>query len=233
MEKEVKHCCKYEVLSLNSCKQVFFYSEIEDGWYKSISKSSNGLFVPLGLDLSKYKSNIRNKNSFYKVAFYGNYSWYPNNDGLHYLLESIWPYITERRPDIRLEVAGRNIPRWANKYRKYRSIAFFDEVDNIEDFILQSDIILSPIRIGGGVRLKVLEALALQRPVVATSASREGIVDCDKTGILTANTPFEFFSAIEYLLSSDAAWNELSLSGKKFIEQHYDYRRNLNHFFTD
>ena len=230
---EIEYCLKCELGAFQSCKQVFFYSEDEANWYKSVSGCSNGSNVSIGLDLDKYIPITRSNNRPFKIIFYGNYSWHPNNDGLRYLLEDIWPYISSRRSDVHLEIAGRNLPKWTRKFLSYKSLSFVGEVSNIGDFISHADIVLSPIRIGGGVRLKVIEAMALGRPVIATAISKEGMVESDNCGIITANSPEEFYYSINYLLSSDSTWNNISISSRNYVYSHYDYKHNLNCFFND
>jgi glycosyltransferase involved in cell wall biosynthesis len=221
---EAARCQKREIESLTACKHVFFYSKDEANWYRQISGSDNGNYIPLGLDLEKYIVEPRPSNSPFRVAYYGNYSWYPNEDGLRYLLEEIWPVLAVHRSDVVLEIAGRKLPRWTERFLNIKSIRFVGEVDSIEKFISQSDIVLAPIRIGGGIRLKILEAMALGRPVIATSVAMEGNAAVVGSEILVANSADEYSSQVDYLLSSSKVWHDVANAARSYINRVHDYK---------
>lgn len=223
LKLEAGRCEKRELETFQTCNRVLFYSADEAQWYQSTSEIDNGTYIPLGLDLEKYKIKPRISNNPYRLVFYGNYTWYPNEDGLHYLLEEIWPVLAANRSDVVLEIAGRKLPRWTERFQNTKSIRFVGEVDSIEKFISRADIVLAPIRIGGGVRLKILEAMALGRPVVATSIALEGNAAVAGAEVLVANTAGDFASQVDYLLSSGDVWQGIANAARSYINRVHDY----------
>lgn len=219
---EAKRAERKEFSTFACADGTFFYSQDELLWYRSRG-GTNGQKVEFGLDMAAYRPSDRPRNYPYQIAFYGGFTWHPNSDALAYLLGEVWPAITALRSDVLLRIAGHAIPRWAFE-KKCANTQIVGPVEDISAFISSSDVVLAPLRVGGGTRVKILEAMALARPVVATSVALEGNGSEVGKDVLLADSPNEFAKQVSALLSSGARWSEIAQNGRRFVELHHDLR---------
>ncbi len=129
-----------------------------------------------------------------KFLYIGDFRWMENRDAAQHLIRDFWPAIHEVYPDAHLRIVGKNAP-----HGPY----FVGEVDNIQDELNAADIILAPIRVGGGTKYKILEAMAAGLPVITTSLGIIGIHGEDKKHFLIAENAADVLESISYLLDSD------------------------------
>lgn len=225
---EAKRADIEELAILENFQKVFFYGEEDLRYYRDQTGSSNGSKVSLGLDLTRYPVSPEHLDSDVKVvAFYGAFSWYPNTDALKYLLEEIWPHVVENFDNVVLKIAGRSIPEWVHSYVN-QSVEFVGEVNSMQEFVSSSDVVLSPVRIGGGTRLKVLEALAWGRPVISTTIGLEGNKEKILDSVRIADTPEQFLTEIQLLLRNKELWRKCVENGLEYVRKEHDCRTNLS-----
>jgi glycosyltransferase involved in cell wall biosynthesis len=157
------------------------------------------------------------------VAMVGNFHHPPNVDGLRWLLDDIWPRVRAQVPNAQLRVAGPEcpVPDAALEARGVRMVGFVDDIDVFFD---EAAVSLGPYRFGGGVKIKVLEALARGCPVVATSVGAEGleIVDGDHFGLATDSESFA--AAIVQLLKDPVLAARRGQAGRVHVERHFSYQ---------
>ena len=223
---EAKKAEREEFRILGNFKTVFFYCDEDLQYFRHKTGLKGGCKVNLGLDMERYVVVPRETGPSKVVVFYGACSWYPNADALRYLLEDIWPLVAKKRNDVLLRIAGRGVPDWAYKFTN-RQVEIVGEVSSMQKFVASSDVVLSPVRIGGGVRLKILEAMAWGRPVISTSIGLEGNEVSNQSSVRVANSPEEFLVEIELLLSDSGLWDDCVCQGLQYIKREYDYRENL------
>jgi glycosyltransferase involved in cell wall biosynthesis len=111
-----------------------------------------------------------------RVVFVGSLDWRPNLDGVRLLLDAIFPAVRRREPDAVLELVGRNPPEWLRAACAGRpGVELHGSVADVRPFLARAGVLAVPLRIGGGSRLKILEALASGVPVVSTRVGAEGL----------------------------------------------------------
>jgi len=137
--------------------------------------------VPIGINLEKlpindlYETDTPAANRKECSLFYiGALDWMPNVEGLDWFLRHVWPKVQQRYPYTVFRIAGRNMPP---KYRtlRQRQIEVLGEVENAYQFMTENDIMVVPLFTGSGMRVKIIEGMALKRPIVATRIAVEGI----------------------------------------------------------
>lgn len=174
----------YEKDSLAACDFVFSYGEYELVQLKSEMSISNAWYRPVPIDIDFLNcSHERVHPCTTKItndvfSFFGDYGWYPNLDGVFYILTSVWPDIKKAIPSAKLHIAGRNATKeLVALCANTPGVVFFGEVDDIGYFLSDVSFVLSPIRIGGGIRLKVIEGMASSKVVIVNECSSEGVID--------------------------------------------------------
>lgn len=150
--------------------------------------------------------------------------WYPNEDSLEFFVSEIFPEIRKQRPDIIFSIVGRR-PKESlrQKFQSLPGVAFHGEVQDVRPFLSAAVVVVVPLRIGGGSRLKILEALAAGKAVVSTSVGAEGLELNSGEHLLIADDPKEFARKVVELLQSPERRNRLGQAGRQRIIERYDW----------
>ena len=156
------------------------------------------------------------------VIFVGAHNYFPNADGLRFLFAEIWPLILAARPSARLRVVGPSPPADIVAPQP-PNVTFEGYVADIVSEVGRAAIAIAPLRIGGGTRLKIVEAMALARPVVATSIGAEGIAVQHDRDLFIADTPRGFANAVLRLLEQPGEAAALGLRGRRLVEEAYSW----------
>jgi polysaccharide biosynthesis protein PslH len=157
------------------------------------------------------------------ILFYGTLSYYPNLDGLLFFLREVMPIVRRGHPSARLKVVGADPPEAIRRFEA-SDITFTGFVPDLRPHLESASVVIAPLRIGGGTRLKVLEAMAMAAPVVSTSLGAEGIAVTSGREVLLADTAESFAADVIRVLRDDSLAAELGGAGRRLIERSYDWR---------
>ncbi len=186
---------------------------------------------PFGVDLTDYKvSSITNKNSIFHI---GSMDWLPNQEGINWFLEKVWTDVIKSYPSVEFNLAGKNMPQILLNFQQ-ANVNVLGEVENAVDFINQHSIMVVPLFAGSGMRIKIIEAMALQKVVIATSIAAEGINYKSGKNIIIANTAKEFVDAIGQCLVNKELVSEIGENARIMVTSSYDNKvivNNLVEFF--
>jgi len=157
---------------------------------KILQPSASTYVVPAGVS-NEYFEDIVVIKEPYTISFFGGFDWIPNQDALYWFIQEIFPAVQKKYPQTKLVVIGKNVP---TKLKKFESstILFKGFVENLRSEVKKTQLTIAPYRIGGGMRLKILESFAMKVPVVATAIGCEGIECTHGQNILIGDTPEEF-----------------------------------------
>jgi len=159
-----------------------------------------------------------------KLLFCGGLTWYPNQDAMRFFFADVWPLLIRNVPEVEMCVIGRSPPAWLQRIARDDSrVRVTGFVDDVRPFFGNATVYVCPIRDGGGTRLKILDALAMGLPLVATRFACSGIDVKEGEHVLFAETPEEFVLQIRRVLDDAALWRALSTAGRILIEQHYSW----------
>lgn len=161
----------------------------------------------------------------YALAYLGSMRRKENIDAVEYFTENIFPLIKRSLPQASLVVIGSSPPDKMLGYSGKNGILITGWVDNISGYILDAQVFIAPIRIGGGVLVKVLEAMALGIPVVATSIANEGIAAKEGESILIADDPLLFAEKVLKLLNDPELASRIGRAGREFININHSQER--------
>jgi len=183
-----------------------------------------------GVDLDEFKFNEPKNKNGKKLLFIGNFTYFPNVDGINYFYNSVFKNLEE---DISLTIVG----------KKVQTLPFADDpriegkefVPKIADEYEKSDLVVSPIRLGGGTNFKVLEAMAKGIPVVSLPHRLEGLGLKDGRDIIVANNDDEFKDKIKMLLNDFDLRKRISKKARELVERDYSWEvigRRLAHVWN-
>jgi polysaccharide biosynthesis protein PslH len=174
--------------------------------------------VPNSVDLQQYGvvKTLKQANS---LIFAGAFTFAPNYAAMCWFIQEVLPHVRAAVPGVRLTITGNHAGK---PLPTVEGITLTGHVDDIGSLVSSATASIAPIHSGGGTRLKILEAMALRTPVVATSKGAEGLNVVDGKHLLIADTPQEFASAILSLLHSPQLQHELAENGYQLIRTQYD-----------
>ena len=156
------------------------------------------------------------------MVFTGLMSYFPNNHGLLYFLDEVFPHVLRQEPGARLYVVGKS-PSQALRRRASEKIIVTGFVDDVRPYIARGEIYIIPLLIGGGIRGKALEAMAMKKPIVSTSVGCEGILLQHGESVLISDTPQGFADSIVRLFNDPALKNHLASNAYRTVLQDYNW----------
>jgi glycosyltransferase involved in cell wall biosynthesis len=151
--------------------------------------------------------------------------WPPNIDGIRWFIDEVYPLIREKRPEIVFDVIGARPPQdLVDLNQKGIGVNVTGYVEDPNPYLEQAGVMVVPVRAGGGMRVKILNALAQRLPIVSTTIGSEGIAVESGRHLLIADTPQNFAQATLRLLNDPDLANALGRNGRQLVQEVYDYR---------
>jgi glycosyltransferase involved in cell wall biosynthesis len=158
------------------------------------------------------------------IAFTASFDTFSNQDGVHFFMREIYPLIKYKYPSVKLYLIGKNPPKNIVSYGKAdSSVCVTGTVTDVRPFLQKVALCVVPLRIGGGSRLKILEAMAMKKAVVSTTIGAEGLNICDHGNIVIADEPIYFSDMVVELLSNHEKRKSLASSAFEFVRQNYNW----------
>jgi len=177
--------------------------------------------LPIGIRLDQYTAD-HSLTEFPSLFFLGSLDWLPNREGMEWFLENFYKDIASGELMTKLYVAGNDIPEVFDDYEALGKIFIQGEVDNALEFVNSKAIMIVPLLTSGGMRVKIVEGMAMQKCIISTSLGAEGINYVNGRDILIANTTEEFYKAIKRCISDEEFCREVGANARKLIEAEYD-----------
>ncbi len=148
------------------------------------------------------------------------YDWLPNTEAMQWFLESVWPLVRQADPEARLDIAGRDSHRLASEFER-PGVRVLGLVPSAADFLQERGVVIVPTRSGSGVRIKIVEAMLLGKPIVTTAVGAQGATDRASGEVSIADTPAEFAQAVVGLLSDQQAADALGAAARRGAVQRH------------
>ncbi len=201
---EFRKMLRYERSTVRKFQHVIAVSENDRLLMMQWVDGERITVVPTGVDLAQYApdpaaSNTSTPEPAPLVTFIGAMDWEPNVDGMEYFCREVWPAIRMDVPEARLRIVGRNPVRRVQKLAS-DSIEVTGRVPSVIEHLRQSAVVVVPLRIGGGTRLKIYEAMAAAKAVVSTTVGAEGLNVQHGRDIILADDARAFSQAVIMLL---------------------------------
>ena len=218
---------KFEAKNVNKFSSYLAVSKDDKGLLDQLGGEHHlGHVIPNGVDteffdFSELKIQSKLEDA---LVFTGSMDWFPNSDSVLYFIEDILPLIWEKRPEVTFYIVGKNPPENLMDYaRKDKRIVFTGRVDDVRIFVQKSKIFVVPLRIGGGTRLKILEAMSMAKAVISTSIGAEGIAYSEDKDIVLADDPKMFAEKVITLLDDQEQRDSLGKNGRNLVLEKYDW----------
>ena len=174
-----------------------------------------------GIDFASLVPTAR-KLEFPSLFHIGALDWAPNQEGLIWFFNHCWPKIHLENPDLKFYLAGRNAPEWFERIIKQEGVVYLGEINDAYDFINSKAVMVVPLFSGSGMRIKIIEGMALGKPIVTTDIGTEGIPTENGKNILIANDADLFTDAITQLINDRDLSNRIGKSAIGFIQEKFD-----------
>jgi polysaccharide biosynthesis protein PslH len=215
-----KRIKKFEIGFMDQYDLLIPITERDALRYKNMGSNLPAHVVPTGVDSENYKK--QDNNNWPGVFHIGALDWIPNQEGLLWFLNKVWPLIRKEHPNLEFIIAGRNAPNNFLSKIKQDGVVYVGEVENAIDFMNENNIMIVPLLSGSGMRIKIIEGMALGKVIITTSIGTEGIDTSNNENILICNTPDMFAHQLNRLLTDKQFFNSLSKNAIKFVTENYN-----------
>ena len=201
--------------------------------FKALGYKKEPYTLVTGIDSSRYQYN--SALSQYPSLFHlGSLDWEPNLEGLRWFLQEVWPSILQKHPDINFHIAGRNASKEIINYlQSFENVIFDGEVEDANEYINSKAIMIVPLLSGSGMRIKILEGLALAKAIVSTEVGVEGISAKDGEEIMIAPNSQGFIYKLLELIENKNLYQRMTENARRFILREFDNKTIVKGLVTE
>jgi glycosyltransferase involved in cell wall biosynthesis len=210
----------FEKSVISRYDEIWCISAQDMQWFENQNRNKLVKLVPFGIK----SENISNKTIHYQcnnLFFLGSMDWYPNKEGIVWFLDNVWNTLHQKYPDLTFRIAGRNIPlHW--QQLDYKGVEIVGEVESAADFLEENGVLVVPLWSGSGVRIKIIEAMAVGKVIITTTIGLEGINAIHKKHVLLADTENEFVDAVTFCLQQPEQCQKIAENARQFILKNHN-----------
>ena len=220
-KQEIENCEKFTACLTTSKRDAEIMQQRSPGMECHV--------IPNGVDSEFFHPDFDSSNQPEidpnMVLFTGTISYYPNTEGILWFYKNIWPLIIAKNPEATFCIAGKSPPPEVQAIADSDSaVTATGMVDDMRDYYQKAAVVVVPLRVGGGTRLKILEGMSMSKAIVSTSVGAEGIEHTDGSDILLKDTPEDFSDAVVAVMNDASLRQKLEQGGRNLVEAKYDWR---------
>lgn len=197
-------------------------SDKDELWFLNYAPKMKMLTAPAGIN-DDFEKPLSFKKRVPDLFHIGALDWLPNQEGLIWFFDKVWPAIHAKYPNLKFYLAGRNASEEI-KALKAPNLVFLGEVESAIEFMHAHSIMLVPLFSGSGMRIKIIEAMALGKAVISTALGLEGNPASHDKEVLIANDTEGFLNQIDYLMTHPQKIAELGKAAEKFVNIHFNQK---------
>lgn len=217
MAKRLK---RFELELAQSVDTLVTISEYDASCFRENGIHIPSLTIPAGLNMDNYPLTQLPEGQ--SIFFIGALDWLPNQEGLLWFFQMVFDRLLSAIPELKFHIAGRNAPKHFEKKLAHPNIIYHGEVENAMKFIQSQHVMVAPLLTGSGIRIKILEGMALGRPVLTTSAGIEGIPAKNNQHVVVEDDPGMFSSRLIELLQDREKTESMVKESRAFIARHFN-----------
>jgi len=220
----------FENATLHTVDAIIAITDRDAEYYQNQGYKGELVTINAGANLSTFKPDF-SKSQKNTLCFLAGMDWMPNQQGLDWFLEEIWPLIKSKFPQIILHIAGKAMPE---KYYALEdsSIQVHGLVPDAVEYLQNYEIFIVPLLSGGGMRLKVVEGMAVGKCILSTSVGAEGVEYTNRKNIVIADTPQEWIYAIESLIKDVDLTQTIGKEAAILAMEKYNWENLVNAFIS-
>lgn len=216
----------FEAQAVRRFDTVIAVSEHDAAIFRQEYAAQHVEAIPTGVDLDFYRNSTEASPHSTEIVFCGSMDWLPNEDGIRFFLDDIAPALDASGKEWSLTVVGRNPSEWLREAAaRSERLTLTGWVDDVRPYLERAAVCIVPLRIGGGTRMKIYEAMAMAKPVVATRIGAEGLEVHDGVDIRLVDDPQAFAGAVADLLQDREARTAMGREARRLVEAHFGWAR--------
>lgn len=179
--------------------------------------------IPYGVEPDNFRPifKVGERPNFYHI---GSMNWMPNEEGIRWFLNNVWDNLIKREPDAQLYLAGRHMPKWLKKIKK-TNVHVLGEVEDAQAFIREHDVAIVPLLSGSGIRIKIIESMAMGRTVITTMVGAEGIQYSEYENIIIADDAAKMVETMCKVRREPQEAERIGSNARKLVEYIYDNKK--------
>ena len=216
-----KRLKKYELQSFNAYDAVAAITAEDAQWFSANSYDKPMEVVPFGIDLAQIDAHVETGEEPLSAFHIGAMDWQPNVEGIWWFLENVWNRVHDAYPQLKFYLAGRKMSNELLQLNK-ANVFVEGEVEDAHDFIRSKGLMIVPLLSGGGMRVKIIEGMALGKIIVTTTLGAEGIAAENNKNIIIADSAAEFVKAIGRYVADPAELAVIGQNAKRLAFEHYN-----------
>jgi sugar transferase (PEP-CTERM/EpsH1 system associated) len=231
LELEWRKVRRWEAQMCAQARLTIAVSDIDRAALAALAPRARVRAIPTGVDLTYFQPNGVSEAPAHLV-FTGSMDWQPNEDAMLYFMDAILPLIRREIPAVSCSVVGRNPTPRLRAAAAGAGVHVTGTVDDVRPYVRAAAICVVPLRVGGGTRLKIFEALAMGKAIVSTTVGAEGLPLVAGQHFLQADDPAVFARATVALLRDAGQRKALGTAGRQLVEEHYSWAHVTREFET-
>jgi glycosyltransferase involved in cell wall biosynthesis len=214
-----KRLRSYEIKILSEVDALIPITDEDKSSYTRLGCLKPMQSIPVGIDLNQYPDQ-RDTASPLSLFHLGSMDWRPNAEGVQWFLKECWQMIHHKFPSLKLFLAGRNFSTEISD-RKDEGVLFEGEVKDAHAFMQGKQIMVVPLKSGGGMRVKIIQGMALGKTIISTTIGAEGIEYTNNRNILIADTPEEILSAVSKCIDNKEFCFQIGREARQLAVEKY------------
>lgn len=223
---------EYELSCLDKFNYLFTINENEKLFIEQVNPKAKVETINIGVDSKTWnysKEDFVNKSE-HTLVIATNYTWKHNVTGLKWFINKVLPIVSEQISEVSLKLYGKGAEKYFKNYHKQvKAIGF---VEDITTELKKSQVYIAPLFVGAGIRIKILEAMSIGLPVVATSIAADGIIAHNTNGLFVNDDPYTQAETIIHLLKNKEFLRTSSEQAHLFISQNYNWDKSIQKMIT-
>ena len=222
----IKHLARtlknYELTAIDKVDGIAAITRKDAAYFRKYC-ATNTIDIPYGVYPEEFQPNyeIDGKPTFYHI---GSMNWMPNEEGIRWFIDECLEAVVAKTPDFVIHLAGRHTPEWLSEL-KNEHVDVVGEVQDAKEFVANHDVAIVPLLSGSGIRIKIIESMALGKTVITTMVGAEGILYDEDVNVIIAENKAKMAEAIRSINENPASAVEIGKAARKLVEEVYDNRK--------
>ncbi len=215
-----KKLCNYEKSMAKKMNSIITISERDKEWFAG-QTTNKMTTIPFAITTDNAKELEGKPNTIFHI---GSMDWKANQDGVNWFLKKVFPLVNQKKKDVVLHLAGRSMPDYFHNFSN-KNIIIDGEIKSAKEFMQTHNLMIAPLLNGSGIRIKILEGMAMGKTIVSTTIGASGIECQHKKNILIADTEKEFSNQIIWCLNNPVESRMIGENAKVNIQENYNTKK--------